>query len=133
MPSAIRQMRLARARRPQEDDVLLRHHEVELAEVGDDVAAHRALVLEVELVEALAGGEAGGPDPGLAAMAGPRGDLALEAGREVRLVAPALVPGALGEAGARVEEGRRLERPAEVGQVRSRRGQAHGTTSKARS
>ena len=60
-----------RAWRAEEDDVLLRGHEVELPEVGDDVAAHRALVLEVELLEALARGEAGRADAGLTTMPGP--------------------------------------------------------------
>jgi len=71
---------LARARRSQEDDVLLGAHEVERAEVGDDLPAHRALVLEVELLEALARREARGPDAGLATMGLAGRHLALQTG-----------------------------------------------------
>jgi hypothetical protein len=49
--------------------------EVELAEVLDDLALDRALEGEVELLERLAGGEAGRLDPALAAVALPGGDL----------------------------------------------------------
>src|SRR5688572_902608 len=57
---------LAGAGRAQEDDVLPGVEEVELAEVLDHLAADRALEGEVELLERLAGGEAGRLDPALA-------------------------------------------------------------------
>jgi hypothetical protein len=60
---------LARPGRPQEHDVLLRLHEVERPEVGDDLSADRALVVVVEVLHGLAGREPGGTDPGLAAVA----------------------------------------------------------------
>ena len=68
-----------------------------VAEVGDDVALEGALVAEVEVLEGLAGREAGGADAGLAAVVLAGGDLAFEAGGEELLVAPALGPGPLGE------------------------------------
>ena len=46
----------------QEHDVVFAGDEVEGAEVGDGVAFQRALVVVVELLEGLAGGEAGGTD-----------------------------------------------------------------------
>jgi hypothetical protein len=46
--------------------------------VGDQVAFQAAGVVEVELLDAFAGREPGGPDPTLAAVGVPRGDLALQ-------------------------------------------------------
>ena len=53
---------LAGAGRAEEHDVVAGGDEVEGAEVGDDVTLEGALVVAVELVEALAGREAGGAD-----------------------------------------------------------------------
>ena len=58
----------------------------------------RALVVEVEVLEGLAGREAGGPDAGLAAVVLAGRHLPLEAGGQELLVAPALGPGPLGQA-----------------------------------
>ena len=59
---------LAGAGRAEEHDVVAGGDEVEGAEVGDDVALEGALVVEVELLEGLAGREAGGADAELAAV-----------------------------------------------------------------
>ena len=76
------EMGLAGARRAEEDDVVLRGDEVEGAEVRDGVSLQRAGVVEVELLQALAGREAGGADAALTAVALAGGDLALQAGDE---------------------------------------------------
>jgi hypothetical protein len=65
--------------------------------VGDLLALEAAGVVEVELLQALAGGEAGGPDPPLAAVALAGGDLALQAGGQELLVAPTLGAGPFGQ------------------------------------
>src|SRR3954470_14128952 len=104
-------MALPGAGRAQEDDVVLGVQEVELAEVLDDLAADRALEGEVELLKRLAGGEARGLDPALAAVALARGDLGAEQRFGEALVAPALLARALGELGERAGGGRGLEHP----------------------
>ena len=63
--------------------------EVELAEVLDHCLLHAALEGEVELLQRLAGGEPGGLDPALAAVAVARGDL----GAEQRFGEPFIAPG----------------------------------------
>ena len=72
--------------RAEEDHVVFGGHEVQRAEVGDGVAVQAAGVVEVELLEAFAGGEAGGADAAFAAVGFPGGDLALEAGDQELLV-----------------------------------------------
>jgi hypothetical protein len=59
-------VRLAGAGRPEEDGIGAGFDEVEGAEVGDDVLADAALVVEVEVLEGLSRREAGGGDAGLA-------------------------------------------------------------------
>ena len=54
-------------------------------------------MVEVELVEALAGGEAGGADAELAAVGGAGGDFAFQAGGEELFVGPAVAAGSFGE------------------------------------
>ena len=85
--------------------------------MGNDVAFEAALVVEVEVLEGLAGREPGGPDAQLTAVGLAGGDLTLEAGGEELLVGPALGPGPLGEPVDGLGERRRLERPAQVGDV----------------
>ena len=63
----------------------------------DVVAFDGSLVVEVEVLDHLAGGEPGGPDPVGRAVGGAGGGLGLQAGGEVFLVGPAVRPGALGE------------------------------------
>jgi hypothetical protein len=66
--------------------------------VGEGLALEGALVLGVEVLEALAGGEAGGANAALTAVGFAGSDLALQAGGEELLVSPALGAGAFGEA-----------------------------------
>jgi len=87
------------------------------AEVGDDVAFERALVVEVEVLEGLAGREPGGPDAELAAVGLAGGDLPLQAGGEELLMGPALGPGPLGEPVDGLGQRRCFERPAQIGDV----------------
>jgi hypothetical protein len=55
-------MRLAGARRAQQQHVLLRGDEVQRAQMGDQVPFEAAGVVEVELLQALAGREPGRGD-----------------------------------------------------------------------
>jgi hypothetical protein len=77
---------LAGAWRAQEDHVLTGGDEVQGAHVRDGVALKAAGVVEVELLQALAGREAGGADAPFAAVGFAGGDFALEAGGEELLV-----------------------------------------------
>ena len=79
---------LAGAGRAEEHHVLFRGDEVQGAEVGDLVAFQAAGVVEVELLQALAGREPGGADPAFPAVGFPGGDLALQAGDEELLMGP---------------------------------------------
>jgi len=78
------------------------------------VAADGGLEGEVEVLERLAGREAGGLDPGLAAVAVAAVDLGLQQGGGELLLAPVLGAGAVGELGQRPRRGRRFERSEEV-------------------
>jgi hypothetical protein len=64
---------------PEEDHVVLGGHEVEGAQVGDDLAFEGRLVVEIEVFQGPASGEAGGADAALAAVGLADGDLALQA------------------------------------------------------
>jgi hypothetical protein len=68
--------------------------------VLDHLPLDRALEAEVELLERLAGGEAGGLDAALAAVRLARGDLGGEQRLGEALVAPLLLAGALGQLGS---------------------------------
>ena len=91
--------------------------EVELAEVLDDRLLDTALEGEVELLQRLAGREAGGLDAALAAVAVARGDLGREQRLGEALIAPLLLAGPLGEHRQRPGGGRRLERAEQVRQL----------------
>ena len=93
------QVGLAGAGWAEEDHVLLGGDEVQGAQVGDQVAFEAAGVVEVELLQALAGGEPGGADAALAAVGLPGGDLALQAGDQELLVGPGLGAGPFGQPG----------------------------------
>ena len=67
--------------------------------MGDQLAFEAAGVVEVELLEALAGWEAGGPDTSLAAVGLAGGDFALQAGDQELLVRPGLLTGPFGQPG----------------------------------
>jgi hypothetical protein len=103
------QVGLAGAGWAEEDHVLLPGDEVQGAQVGDDVALEAAGVVEVELLQGLAGREPGGSDPALTAVGLPGGDLALQARGEELLVGPGLGPGTFGEALDRGRQRWRLE------------------------
>ena len=99
-------MRLAGAGWAKQDDVLAAVEEVELAEVQHRLAADAGLEGEVEVLERLAGGEAGGRDAGLAAVAVAAVGLGLQERRGELLVAPLFGAGAVGELGQRAGGGR---------------------------
>ena len=80
-------------------------------------------MVEVELLQALAGREPGGPDAALAAVGVAGGDLPLQAGDEELLVRPGLLPGPGGEPFRGVAQRGRLQRP---GQERDLGGQVTG-------
>jgi hypothetical protein len=103
--------------RAEQDDVLPGVQEVELTEVLDHLAADRALEGEVELLERLAGGEAGGLDARLAAVGLARGDLGRQQGFGEALVAPGLLARPLGELRQRPGGGRRLQLAEQVGEL----------------
>ena len=109
---------LAGAWRAEEHDVVLGGDEVQGAQVGDHVAFEAAGVVEVELLEGLAGREPGRADPALTAVGLPGGDLALQAGDEELLVGPGLGPGPLGQPGHGLPQRRRLQRPGQERDLR---------------
>ena len=111
------QVGLAGAGRAEEDHVLLGGDEVQGAQVGDQVAFQAAGVVEVELLQGLAGREPGGADPALAAVGLAGGDLALQAGGQELLVGPGLGPGPFGQPGDRLAQRRRLQRPGQERQL----------------
>jgi hypothetical protein len=85
--------------------------------MGDDIAFEAALVIEVEVLEGLAGGEPGGPDAQLAAVGLAGGDLAFETGGQELLMGPVLGSGPLGEPVDGLGQLRSLECPAQVGEI----------------
>src|SRR5215468_9128266 len=82
------QVGLAGAGRAEKDHVVAGGGEVEGAQVGDGFSFEAAGVVEVELFQALAGGEAGGADAAFAAVGLAGGDLAGQAGGEEFLMSP---------------------------------------------
>jgi hypothetical protein len=109
-----RDVGLAGAGRAQQHDVLLGVQEVELAEVFDHLALDRALEGEVELLERLSGGQAGGLDARFAAVRLARCDLGGEQRLGEALVAPVLLARSIGQLRQRSRRGWRLERPEQV-------------------
>ena len=117
------EVRLAGAGRPEQDHVLAGVQEVQLAEMLDDGLLDAALEGEVELLQRLAGREAGGLDAALAAVAVAGGDLGGEQRLGEALIAPLLLAGAVGQHRQRARRGRRLQRSEQVRQLRG--GSAH--------
>jgi hypothetical protein len=70
----------------EEHHVLLRGDEIQGAKVGDGLALEGPLMVEVELLQALAGWEPGGADAALAAVGFPGGDLTLQTGGQELLM-----------------------------------------------
>jgi hypothetical protein len=101
----------------EEDHVLLAGDEVEGGEVGDQVAFQPTSMIKVELFDAFAGREPGGPDPVFAAVGVAGGDLTLQAGRQVFLMAPRFVAGPVGEPARGFAPGGRLQRPRQIGDL----------------
>jgi hypothetical protein len=99
-------MGLAGAGRAEEDEVVPGGDEVELAEVEDERLLQRALEGEVELLERLPRREARLPDPGLAAVRLPGGDLGLQQRLAEALVRPLLLTRPLAELRQRPGGGR---------------------------
>jgi hypothetical protein len=116
-PKADGQMRLAGPRWAEEDHVLPASDEVQRAQMRDLLPLQAPGVVEVELLQALAGGEPGLADAALAAVGLAGGDLALQAGGQELLVAPALGTGPLGQPVHRGTKGRRLERAGQEAQL----------------
>jgi hypothetical protein len=110
------QVGLAGAGRAEEYHVVAGGDEVQGAQVGDGLAFERAGVVEVEFLQALAGGEPGGADAAFAAVGFAGGDFALQAGGEEFLMRPAFGAGALGEAFHGSGQGRGFESAGEIGQ-----------------
>ena len=108
-------------------------HEVEGAEVGDGVPLEGVLVGEVEVVERLPGRESGGPDPDLPAVGRPGGHLTFQAGSQELLVGPVLAPSPFAQAIDGGCQGRRLEGPAQVGEICGLLGGRHQAAPVARS
>src|SRR5215213_1349258 len=105
------QMGLAGPGWAQEHHVVAGGDEVQGAQVRDRLSFEAAGVVEAELLQALTGGEARGPDAAFAAVRFAGGDLALQAGGQELLVRPALSAGPLGQPGHRGAQRRRLQRP----------------------
>jgi hypothetical protein len=103
------QVRLAGAGWAEQQHVLPGGDEVQGAQVGDQLAFEPAGVVEVELLETLAGREPGGPDAALAAVCLTGGDLSLQAGDEELLVRPGLLAGPFGQPGHRLAQRRGLQ------------------------
>jgi hypothetical protein len=83
----------------------------------DDIGADAALVVEVEVLDGLAGREPGGPDPGLAAVGLAGRDLAFETGGQELFVGPSLGPGPFAEAFDAAQQRRGFQFPAQVGEL----------------
>jgi hypothetical protein len=80
-------MRFAGAGWAEEDHVVFAGDEVQRGEVGDQVPFQAAGMIKVELLNALAGREPGSPDSALSAVGVTGGDLALQAGGQILLMA----------------------------------------------
>jgi hypothetical protein len=113
-------MSLRGARRAQQHDVLLAREKVQLGEVQHRVAAQRGLEGEVQLLDRLAGGKAGGLDAGLAAVAVAAVDLGFQQRGGELLIASLLLARAIGELGQRPRRGRCLQRAKQMREFRCR-------------
>lgn len=111
------QMGLARARRAQENHVLLGRDEVQGAQVSDLLPLQPSGVVEVELLQALAGWELRRADAAFAAVGFSGGDLALQTGQQELLEAPGFGAGPFGQAGRRLAQRGCFQRPGGVGQL----------------
>ncbi len=85
--------------------------------MGHHLGTDAALVIEVEVLQGLAGREASGADAGLAAVGGTGRDLPLQAGGQELLVAPGLLPGSGPQTFHPTQQGRGLHLATQVGEV----------------
>ena len=90
-------MSFAGAGRAEEHHVVLGRDEVQRAQVRDHLTFEAAGVVEVELLQRLAGRESSSADAALAAVVLSGRDLALQAGEEELLMSPVLRPCAFGQ------------------------------------
>ncbi|PBC66310.1 DNA invertase Pin-like site-specific DNA recombinase [Streptomyces sp. TLI_235] len=111
------QVRLAGAWRPQKNGVLPGRYEVQCSQVTELLARHAPQMGDIEFLDGLDRGEAGGADAALAAVAVTGGDLALQAGDQVLGVGPGLGAGALRQALGGVQQRGSLHRAGEERQV----------------
>ncbi len=123
---------------PKKDHVVFGGDEVQGAEVGDHLPFEAALMVEIEVFDALAGGEAGGSDPILAAMVLAGCHLPFQAGRKELFVGPAFLPGPFRQPVDRRRQGGSLQCPTKPGQIGGRSvdgllASCHQTTPRTRS
>jgi hypothetical protein len=85
--------------------------------VSDDLPADARLMLEVEVLEGLAGRQVSGSDATLAAMALTGRDLALQAGDQIRLVGPGFRSRPIAQTACGIGEAWGFERPAQVCEI----------------
>jgi len=111
------QVGLAGAGWAEEHHVLFAGDEVQGAQVGDQVTLESAGVVEVELLQRLAGREPGRADPPLAAVGLPGGDLALQAGCQELLMGPGLGTCPLGQPTDRLAQCWCFQRPGQERQL----------------
>jgi hypothetical protein len=112
-----RQVGLTGAGRAEEDHVVAGGDEVQGAQVGDGVAFEGAGVVEVELLQALAGGEPRRPDAPFPAVGFAGGDLTLQAGDQELLMGPRLGAGPLSEPPCCLAQAGCFQRPGEEGDL----------------
>ena len=114
---ADREVCFAGARWPQEDSVVACGDEIQCSEVGDGVAFEAAGMVEVELLQRFSRREPGGADTTLTAVGFSCRYFALQARRQVFLVAPVLRPGPFSQPSRGLTQRRGLERPGQVGDL----------------
>ena len=117
------QVALAGPGRAEEHHILPGGDEIQGAQVGDGLPFEAAGVIEVELLQGLAGRELRGPDPALPAVGFAGGDLPVQAGGQELLMGPGLGAGPLSQPGHRLPQRGSLQRP---GQERDLAGQVPG-------
>ena len=85
--------------------------------MGDDVTFEAALMVEVEVFDGFAGGEAGGFDPVLTAVVLTGSDFPFQTGRKELFMGPSFGSGPFRQPIDRRRQRRSFQRPAEPGQV----------------
>lgn len=101
----------------EEDHVVFAGDEVEGSEVGDDVSFEAALMVEVEIFDGFAGGEACSFDPVLTAVVLTGSHLPFQTGRKELFMGPTFGSGPFRQSLHRGCQRRSFEGPAEPGEV----------------